>query len=192
MYLSRVNVDRQRTRNPYHLHQSLWKLFPGIPDAERPFLFRIESTRPRETVSILMQSDIEPVQDSEQSVKLIASKPFMPVFSNGQLLQFALCANPIKRLKEERCRVPLIHEDEQTAWLERKLEGAAKLIECDIIGGQPLYFRKSSEVPAGKIVTVTFFGHLEVIEPAGLLALMKSGIGPAKSFGCGMLTLARA
>jgi CRISPR system Cascade subunit CasE len=50
-----------------------------------------------------------------------------------------------------------------------------------------LYFRKDGE--AGKIVAVTFDGLLRVVDPALLWQQMQQGIGPAKSFGCGLLSI---
>jgi CRISPR system Cascade subunit CasE len=139
-----------------------------------------------------MQSVGEPVQPFGEDIHLIATKPINPRFTREQVLHFALCANPIKRLKDARCRVPLIREDEQFSWLERKIEEAAQLLECQVSAIHPIHFRKDIRSAPGKILAVTFTGFLQVIEPMSLLALMKNGIGPAKSFGCGLLTLARA
>ncbi|MFD7862590.1 type I-E CRISPR-associated protein Cas6/Cse3/CasE [Streptomyces sp. NPDC059783] len=40
------------------------------------------------------------------------------------------------------------------------------------------------------IVTVTFDGHLEVTDPVALRRALTQGIGKAKAYGCGLLTLA--
>ncbi|MGC5410083.1 type I-E CRISPR-associated protein Cas6/Cse3/CasE, partial [Streptomyces sp. DT225] len=40
------------------------------------------------------------------------------------------------------------------------------------------------------IVTVTFDGHLEVTDPAVFRRALMQGIGKAKAYGCGLLTLA--
>jgi CRISPR system Cascade subunit CasE len=86
--------------------------------------------------------------------------------------------------------VPLIRTDQQEAWLRRKLEGAAKVRAVDIAARQPLYFRRQGDV--GKIVPVRFEGILSVDDPQRLLELVRHGIGPAKAFGCGLLSLAPA
>lgn len=46
----------------------------------------------------------------------------------------------------------------------------------------------------GRTVTLTtavFDGCLQVIDPDALVAALTQGIGPAKGYGCGLLTLAR-
>ena len=52
-----------------------------------------------------------------------------------------------------------------------------------------LCFRKRSI--AGKIVTVSFTGFLQVEDPDELVGRICDGIGPAKAFGCGLLSVAR-
>jgi CRISPR system Cascade subunit CasE len=56
----------------------------------------------------------------------------------------------------------------------------------------PLNFRKAKEKLVGKIQPVDFQGVLQVKDSAGLSELISAGIGPAKAFGCGLLSLARA
>lgn len=41
------------------------------------------------------------------------------------------------------------------------------------------------------VVTVTFEGVLNVIDPDRLVMLLENGIGPAKAFGCGLLLVRR-
>jgi len=189
MYMSKIEVDMYEVRNPYEMHRLIWRLFPGHPDIERPFLYRTEAIN-RGKMSLLLQSMVRP-EGGASGIGLIEEpRAFDPVLRRGALLRFLLRANPVKRLKEARCRVPLIREDEQRAWLGRKLLGAAEAVEVQITGRNTLWFSKAKK--AGKIATVTYSGLLEVEAPESLMALVKSGIGPAKGFGCGLLSLARA
>jgi len=55
----------------------------------------------------------------------------------------------------------------------------------------PLRFRKGKEDRAGKIQPVSFQGVLNVKNPAILSELIQNGIGPAKAFGCGLISLTR-
>jgi len=52
-------------------------------------------------------------------------------------------------------------------------------------------FRKNRENRAGKIQPVRFQGVLKVEEPEAVMELVQNGIGPAKAFGCGLLSLAK-
>ncbi|MFC1614790.1 type I-E CRISPR-associated protein Cas6/Cse3/CasE [Gemmatimonadota bacterium] len=190
MYISEFEMDGQVLMNPYNIHRQLWNLFPGRRDESRKFLYRVEWPRGVRPAQVLMLSEHEPNQaETGKNCLLLRKKKVEPYFSKGQLLRFSLCANPVKRLSKERCRVPLLYFTQQLQWLERKLASAAEVIETRAVSGKVLHFRKGSI--RGKIVTVIFTGILQVKEPDCLLNLMKSGIGPAKSFGCGLLSLAR-
>jgi len=56
----------------------------------------------------------------------------------------------------------------------------------------PLRFYKTKEERAGKIQPVSYKGVLNVRDAEGVVMLIRKGIGPAKAFGCGLLSLARA
>ncbi|BBJ22999.1 type I-E CRISPR-associated protein Cas6/Cse3/CasE [Candidatus Nitrotoga sp. AM1P] len=195
MYLSKVQLDWSASRNPYEWHRALWQLFPNRPDDARDFLFRMEQLQAGKGAVLLLQSAIPPLE-SIANASLIAPTKMLNLskLSTGQALRFRLTANVIKTIRdqknpEKRVRVPLVREDEQQAWLARKLEGAATLDEVTLQKNAPLLFRRGGS--AGKLVTVTFDGILTVTNPEVFRNLVANGIGAAKSFGCGLLTMAR-
>jgi CRISPR system Cascade subunit CasE len=115
-------------------------------------------------------------------------------------LAFLLTANPIKTIadaerdakpgkKSDKCRVPLIREDDQREWLQRKLAVSAEVEAADVLPHPPIYFRKGNR--GKKLVTSTFEGVLRVRDSNALATLLVNGIGPAKSFGCGLLLVRR-
>lgn len=204
MYLSKIHIPWQQAQNPYQLHQALWRLFPGVEDADREFLFRVEQLQKGMGAQVLMQSAIPP-QSTEQSPALLAQREYVLSLQNGQHLRFRLRANPIKTIKDsskgsiekkgktftKTVRVPLLHEEQQQAWLERKLQTFAQ-VETLIVQPEPvLYFRKVKEGRSGKIQTVMFDGVLTVTDAEIFNSQIAKGIGPAKAFGCGLLSLAR-
>jgi CRISPR system Cascade subunit CasE len=190
MYLSEYMMDARLAVNPYEVHRHLWKAFPDMPEADRPFLFRREIYR-RGTLRVLMLSSVEPSGGSlSGGCSLLRVREFNPSLREGQSLRFMLHANPVKCLSGERCRVPLIREDEQVEWLRRKLAPGAELVEAVPVGKEAMYFKKRGM--GGKVVAVTFTGVLRISSPSGMMDIIRSGVGPAKSFGCGMLTVARA
>ena len=73
----------------------------------------------------------------------------------------------------------------------RKLYGIAEIEMVEIEKRMPLNFYKAGERRIGKIQPVCFQGVLVVSFSEELKDLIKSGIGPGKAFGCGMLSLAR-
>ena len=185
-------MDAKLSVNPYEIHRELWKVFPGMPLAQRPFLFRWTKGKRGDPLRVLMLSSVEPDGIGLfAAFTLLRKREFNPCFRQGQMLRFMLRANPVKCLSGERCRVPLIKEEEQVEWLKRKLSGAAELLDAQPVANDIMYFRKKKERP-GKIVAVTYGGILRVQSPEGLMGMISNGIGPAKSFGCGMLMVARA
>lgn len=201
MFLSKVLISGAACRNPYEVHRVLWKLFPEDAAADRDFLFRVGKAA-QDRVEVLMQSLRKP-EISSDAARILACKEYQLSLQTGQKLRFLLVANPIKMIKDEnsrtdaagdpkKCRVPLIREGEQKAWIERKLQEAASLETLVVAPMLPLRFRKGREDRAGKIQQVSFEGVLQVENSDALTALIHDGIGPAKAFGCGLLSLARA
>jgi CRISPR system Cascade subunit CasE len=206
MILSRAEIPWPAARDPYQHHRSIWRLFPGEPreprrsgeDPRQGFLFRVEDNRPGRPARVLVQSNQPPVPTD--GVTLIASREVKPQPSLGQRLAFLLTANPVRTIKDSEaeqkptkkrvtCRVPLIREDEQRAWLARKLDGAAEIEAVSLLPHEPLFFRRGNL--AGKLVPLSFEGVLRVHDPMRLVALLENGIGPAKAFGCGLLLVRR-
>lgn len=206
MNLTRAEIPWPDAGNPYELHRRIWRLFPdepgetrrGAEDQRTGFLFRVEENRPGRSARVLVQSRRPP--QSANGISLIATRQLDPKPSAGQRLAFLLTANPIKNVKDQQvehkpgkrrdsCRVPLIHEQEQTDWLVRKLDGAAQIEAVSVLPHQPIFFRRGNR--AGKLVPLTFEGVLEVEDPAVLIDRLLNGIGPAKAFGCGLLLVRR-
>lgn len=207
MFISRVELSWDAARNPYDLHRHLWHLFPGEAREARTssegdrqgFLFRIEHNPIGRPARLLVQSRRAPVQRG--GVMLIGTREFHPQPNTGQRLGFLLTANPVKTIvddqrdaksdkQSEKCRVPLIKEDDQRQWLSRKLGDAGKIEAVSVLPHPPVFFRKGRH--GGKLVTVTFEGVLRVSDPERLTALLENGIGPAKAFGCGLMLVRRA
>jgi len=203
MYLSKVHVPWSYAMNPYELHRALWRLFPRRPHDERDFLYRVERLQTGVGADVLLQSQQKPVAVAD-GPRLLAERAYSLTFKNGQRLRFHLRANPVKTVKDESkgqktrkgktytktVRVPLIKEEQRLAWLAKKFEGIAVTDSVIMQPEIPLYFRKSKEQRSGKIQTVCFDGLLTVQDAQVFVDLIKNGIGPAKSFGCGLLSIA--
>jgi CRISPR system Cascade subunit CasE len=80
----------------------------------------------------------------------------------------------------------------QEAWLARRLEQGAKLGACRIVDEGPLQFEKRSEGAAIQVRSALFEGVLAVLDPGALLETIRQGVGPAKAFGFGLLSLGPA
>lgn len=206
MFLSRVEIPQECARNPYEFHRQLWRLFPGElresrsngEESRQGFLFRVEEHRPGCPARVLVQSRRAP--ETVSGLALAGPREFHPKPVFGQRLAFLLTANPVKTItdtehdakpgkKSEKCRVPLIREDNQREWLARKLAGVAEIETVTVAPHPPLHFRKGNR--AGKLATVTYEGVLRVMDADRLAKLLENGIGPAKAFGCGLMLVRR-
>jgi CRISPR system Cascade subunit CasE len=203
MYLTKVLLAPGRLDNAWEWHRALWTLFPGIerqPNEAAPFLYAIERMNLAVGAEVLMQSRLAPEITSSRA-RVLARRDYDPRPADGQALAFRLTANVTKAIRDRndpdrKIRVPLIKEEQQRLWLERKLAGVtSELTELHIQPKPPTYFRKGRR--AGKIVTVGFEGRMTVGNADKLLGLLQGsadrppGIGPAKAFGCGLLLLRR-
>jgi len=188
MYLSQWRFKRTKTEsgdisNPYNAHKVLWKAFPDRKNESRDFLYRMD--KKENSYFVIMLSDSKPQTTVDLDLIRLAEPQL--VFKTKKLYRFLLRANPVKRLSEQRVRVPLVGEEHLNAWLSRKLSGAATLLETVPLSRTNLNFCKGSNW--GKITTVDFQGVIQCEDPQNLLMLVKSGIGPAKAFGCGLMLL---
>lgn len=200
MILSRIALPWGTARDPYQWHRALWSLFPDRPDAQREFLFRVEHSTPGQHAQLLLSASWQPQGNPVATV--LAMREFKPSFAPGQRLRFRLVANPVRCIRDERgrvdkkgrakaCRVPIVQESAQLEWLARKLDGAASIETAVVAGQASLHFRKKGS-GAGKLIPVQYDGVLSVRDADRLVDCLQNGIGPAKAFGCGLLSLARA
>lgn len=200
MILSQIALPWPTARHPYQWHQALWSLFPDRPDAQREFLYRIEQSTPGQSAKVLMLSSWQPQGSHE--IPVLGTREFRPDFAPGQRLHFRLVANPIRSIRDEggrigkdgkpkACRVPIVNETAQIDWLARKLDHVAELETAIVAVQPPLHFRKGGHAP-GKLVPVRYDGVISIKSVENLVQCLRSGIGPAKAFGCGLLSLARA
>jgi CRISPR system Cascade subunit CasE len=111
----------------------------------------------------------------------------------GQHLRFFLRANPT--VKREGCRHGLFREDEQRAWLDRKgRDGGFTPQAFRVSGGQN---QLSSRGPrrGGDRQThfaIDYEGVLRVDDRARFTETLYQGVGSAKAYGFGLLSVARA
>lgn len=195
MYLSRLNLNPSRLTfgwlsNPYRVHQRLMMACGSDPR----MLFRIEGGE--EDPRILVQTQQLPdwpaaFAEFPVLARAVEIKAFDLKLAPDQTLRFCLLANPV--VKRAGRRLGLLTEEKQRAWLERKLkDSGAELLACRItpIGLQHSRKKGLDEEPVH--LQIMYEGLLQVQDNGKLAEGVAAGIGPAKGFGCGLLSLARA
>ncbi len=190
MYLSKLapnlrNLQARRDlANPYEMHRTLARA--AHSESER-LLWRLEED---EQPTLLVQTLSEPDWTFLDPAYLRCPPKAKAVhlnFAKGQTLRFRLRANPT--VKRQGKRQALYAIQDQHEWLKRKAEQAS----FNILGAMAHRQEQLRAKRQGKTVTlfaVTFDGHLQVAEPNSFQTALENGIGSAKGFGMGLLSLA--
>ena len=209
MHLSKLTLNprhRQVQRdlaNPYQLHRTLMSGFPETLSEGERVLHRLETDPRSGSIIVLVQSQTPPdwshlANGQEYLLDAPATKQFEPTLIHGQQLRFRLRANPTAKTWSERnpvkkTRVPLVHEEKQIAWLERKgTHHGFRILEQRISHTETHRGRKRRGGATIMLYTIQFDGILQVTDAEKFADALASGIGPAKAFGCGLLSIAPA
>ncbi|MFI6661516.1 type I-E CRISPR-associated protein Cas6/Cse3/CasE [Streptomyces sp. NPDC050523] len=190
--------------------RTLWRL--DTDDPRKPVLFLVSPTRP--DLTQLIEDAGWPAAETPQW----ATKPYTPFLNRlteGQTYTFRLTANPTHALTptgpgQRGKRVPHTTPHHQLTWLTQRAPHHGFTIpptrhqtHHGPDGKPPLQlhltkratdsFRKTDH--AGKpirvtLTTATYEGTLTITNPHALRTLLTTGIGTARAYGCGLLTLA--
>lgn len=207
MYLSKLVLNERDRKvradisNAHNLHRSIMQAFPDEdrdnPRADWNVLFRQESDSNIILVQSNSQTEIKPDWTQLPPDYLIDHhiKPFElqpQQFCLGQLLQFRLKANPSKRDKETGKLLGLFNQSDQVAWLERRAERHGFTLQgVNVMPTPSVFGLKAKGQPPIKIFTVLYQGILQVEDPILLIEAIQQGIGRGRSYGCGLLSIAR-
>jgi len=208
MYLSKLVLNdrdpivQRDLSNAHALHQRIMQAFPdeepANPRANWNVLFRQEL----DSEVVLVQSGIAPNWThlpsgylNDRAETPVYVKPFDPQVSYlepGRILQFRLKANPSKRDKDTRKTIGLYHQTDQLAWLERQATRHGFTVHgVDVIPTPNVFGSKAKGNSPIRIFTVLYQGMLQVTDSQLLLTALYAGIGRGKSYGCGLLSIAR-
>lgn len=205
----------------YQMHRTLSAAFTqGASDEEgtkvlleaRP-LFRVDET-PQGKVLLLVQSQAEPSWSHLEGRNYLLEAPqsmcFNPSLEPGQMLGFRLRANPTKANASNRSekrqrgkRVGLFTDADRRNWLLRQAQRCG--FDISVVGktkaDDSVYdFRlkdentistKSKSGSTATFSAAVFEGRLVVRDKSTLESALANGIGPAKAFGFGLLSLRR-
>jgi len=199
---SQAHIARTWLGNPYRVHQRLTMAFSDGQLGR--VLFRIEDewSPPR----IIVQSQAEADWDAAfRQFAVLASHPQQKrldiALGSGETLRFRLLANPTKRLsagcpgtKVDGRRVGLFKEAEQRGWLDRKGAEAGFVplgVEVRPLSTIVSHKNPSKDHSRQSHLAVQFDGRLRVTDPERLREALRAGIGTAKGYGFGLLSLAK-
>ena len=186
LILNQENLFAKRdVASRYEMHRSVAHLTEG---ATRRVLWRLD-VQSNWRLTIQCEWPLEPRHVSRSMPGYAVSVRSAEVrrnFQEGDLLLFQLEANPTAERANKRRA--LVEQEELRSWLERHIERAG----CKPINHVVLSRQAHQSYRKKRLVTlneVRFKGLLEVDDPKGLGDVVESGVGSAKGYGFGLLSL---
>lgn len=217
-YLSRVELNPQKRKgrlflsNPRVVHAAVMAAFPPslTEDSGSRILWRVDQQDPQKRLYVVSPDKPDLTHIAEQAGwegypgSILDYDRFLERLENGQSWGFRLTANVVKSEKAMGQRgkiVPLAGVDAHTDWLVSR----ADYLGADLVtgGGEPSFtvsgietvrFSRPEPHEGGRKRSVTlrrvqFDGNLRIHDAERLRDTLMHGIGRAKAFGCGLLTL---
>lgn len=170
--------------DPYRLHQWVWKVLPGDPEAKRDFLFRVDESHG--ILRILLLSERVPAECADVIWK---TTEVSPTFLGHGAYRFQLRANPTFRRASDHRRLAIFDVLKLRDWFAGKFEAAGcEVRDLELSAPRKLRFRKGGSC-SGTLCAVDASGTLVVRDETAFRAAFDAGIGPAKGFGFGLLML---
>lgn len=171
----------------WQMHRSIKGIFP-----QGKALYRTEQVP---EPSIMVLSDQAPGMDyliakgwlDQSSERPVITVDFTAKPSEGVALGFKMTANPSKRLSKKR--IGIYDQSEQFAWIDRIAdENGFRLNACTITESKNHVGFKEGGTYVECLKT-TFVGELRVVDSVKFAHALYNGIGHAKVWGCGLLTI---
>jgi len=218
MFLSRFYLNKQRRDarrflgSPQIMHAAVLASFPPAATEQRSdgrVLWRLDNAATTPTLYIVSPARPDLTHFVEQVGWPITptweTRDYQPVLDDltaGQRWAFRLTANTTRSTKltaeaGRSQRYGHVTADQQQSWLIDRL-GTLGVGLVKTAAGDPELALRDRGVRRfgrqGSTVTLTvgtFDGVLQIDDPDRLRAALVDGIGPAKAYGCGLMTLAR-
>ena len=207
IYLNpRKRGGRKLLTNPEAMHAAVRSAFPPDIDASSArVLWRADSQGDEHILYIVGPEKPDALHIVEQAgwdtrpPQSADYQRFQDALVKGQKWRFALEANPVSSKAGDRGTrgkiVAHVTAEQQLAWLAQRSEtaGFRLLDDAVVVGRERKTFRKNNESSSRTVSlsTARFEGTLEIIDAEALRTTLNQGIGRARAYGCGLLTLAR-
>lgn len=203
MYLTKLTLDLRSTQarrdlgDAYEMHRTLTRAF--VPDAQsRPprFLWRLETASDSsQGPTLLVQSQaigdwvvlhrlpnylLRPAETKNVELSRLVRLE--------RRYRFRLLANPTVSRKGKR--LALLQQGEQIAWFERQGDRHGFSVQSLIVRPHDLLNSSREGMAPICVQRVCFEGRLQVRQVVAFEQALVAGVGPAKAFGCGLLSVA--
>lgn len=216
MYLTRCGINparrgaRRLLASPQRLHAAVQAGFPPSDTCDR-VLWRLDTSDHRSDLFIVSrhQPDLSHLVEqagwpTTQTWETREYAPLLDHLMRGQRWAFRLTANPVRSVPRPEGRGQIkahVTVAQQQEWFLRRAPQLGIEVPISSLGVPEVIVKdrrtarfERREAAGGRDVTVvmaTFDGVLDIAEPDLLRRALIGGVGRAKAYGCGLLTLAR-
>lgn len=193
---------RKDVRNLQAMHQSIMSMFPDISERQARqklgVLWRIEPTK---KPTLLIQSKITPqfcaLPDNYASTKTKNIDKHLSSLKPGSLIRYRTTLNPVRssRTDGKKNTQTVIPFSDQPDWWKARAERIGLVLEDDpILIGQPTNYvcRINGQPSKLPIYSTRVDGFASVRDAEVLRNALVNGVGRAKAWGCGLLTVIHA
>ncbi|KFI61972.1 type I-E CRISPR-associated protein Cas6/Cse3/CasE [Bifidobacterium cuniculi] len=174
--------------------RTLWRLDRGLGSAWAK-LYIVSAEKPKQDI-LQAELGIRPAD-----MACTEYEPFLSKLECGQEWGFRITANPTHSIMgsdgvSRGARKPLVKRDDQEQWLCRQLRKSGCHVTINRLEQPELRIQDVQQTSFGRrtstvtLTRVTYEGLLSIDDADSLRRTMLEGIGPAKAYGCGLLTLA--
>lgn len=215
---SAAELTKMMSQDGYGDHQIIWRLFQASEKSSRDFLFRRESQRSLPVFFAVSQTsptrdpglwhlDTKPyepkVRPGDRFAFSLRANPVVTRWVGNEKKRHARHDVVMDAKRELKARhvpetqwptTPELAQSAGFRWLAAKAERAGFAVGEGLVrveGYRQHQFRKGQNKSMIRLSTVDFMGILTVGDPDLFVSALFEGIGPAKSFGCGLLLVRR-
>jgi CRISPR system Cascade subunit CasE len=210
MYFSRIELDAQRRdtvralTSPHVMHAAVENCFPEKPDTAQRRLWRTDQLCDRLYLMLISPQIPNFTDFSKQFCRegqQGETKQYDDMLSRIRTEQwwgFRLRANPVHSVKDETSSAKRgkvyahVTTRQQKDWLLKKAPACGFALDeemFDVVQSEHIRFqRQGIDVTLG---IAAFEGVLKVTDSSLFTKALTEGIGRAKAYGCGLLTIAR-
>ncbi len=217
--ISAADLSKVLLGDGYQNHQAIWRLFQSPDKQRRDFLFRrdmedswpvfftVSSTQPSGDHGVwrIESKPYDPMIRMGDSLAFsLRANPVVTRWvgddENKRHARHDVVMEAKARLaqeevpKQNRPSTVDLAQEHGFAWLEKRSEKsgfAVKQGRVQVDGYQQHLLRKTGKRRPIRLSTLDFSGLLTVTDPDRFRDMLFKGIGPAKSFGCGLMLLRR-
>lgn len=194
----RSQAARRSLKNPQEIHKTLMACLPqhSGSDARSAFgvLWRVE---PGDVPTILMQAAVEPditkLPDAYAEAQIRSLDGHLKALGGGQTVHYRVVLNPTRKSRTGgKSTQFVVPSRERAGWASQRL--ASNGIALDgppTVTGLPARYitRQGKKFP---IYSIRADGIGQVSDTEILSRAIRNGIGHAKAWGCGLITVLRA